>query len=125
MTVVNDVKRGKQRGRLSTDLERQMFTLLLAESSRGTITDLDLHPAPLSLAYKCTYTPDATCICGGRREYWEAKDYWVKKRDDGGWIKLKVAAQMFQDADFFLYERTKNRGIKIKMIPVLQTLEGV
>lgn len=117
--------KGKQRGRETTDLENQLYTFLLKRKSDGRITDIEHQPAPLKIAHRCTYKTDATCInvSTGRREYWESKHEEVKKKYEDGWVKLKVAAQMYQNYDFFFYEqKTKDGRIVIQKIKVDKTI---
>lgn len=140
----------EQQGRQVTDVERSLCTFLLDRQISGEVSDIHLvnsddPPPAIRIGFRCTYTPDA--ICFNRHEdcyeIWEAKNAWVKQKDDGGWVKLKTCAQMchlwsrliqrggLYDGElhpqwermikkgiaFYLYEEGKDRQIWIKHIP--------
>lgn len=116
--------KGKQQGRETTELENRLYKKLLFDESNGKITSIVHQPKKLKLAYLSTYKADAMCfnIKSQRWEYWEAKNEWWKLKDDGGWQKLKFAAQTYQQYDFFLYEQKKDGRLVIQKIKIDETL---
>ncbi len=111
-------KSNKQRGRETTSLEFRLYFWLKIEAIEERVTAVKYQPAPLRLAYRCTYRPDATCIRNGRREYYEAKGRGLKRVYEDGWVKLKIAAEMFKDqADFYLFDEGNGGGLWLWLIP--------
>ena len=102
-----------------TDLERSLRLWLLSEEQSGRVKDVEMQPKPpLNLAYRCGYTPDARCIRGNQIEYYEAKGKFLKQKYEDGWIKVKVAATIFQEFDFYLFEKIDG-GFSLWWVPPL------
>jgi hypothetical protein len=67
-------------------------------------TALDPRGRVLRLAYNTTYTPDFLVIANdGRAEFHEVKGFM---RDDAA-VKIKVAAEMFPEAAFYLCKKVR------------------
>lgn len=107
----------EQQGRKTTEIEMVLYCWAKSEESLGRVSDVIIQPPPFKLAYRCTYRPDLRLTRAGVRENYEAKGKYMKQKYEDGWVKLKVAATMFPDELFYLFEHNKAGQLWIIQIP--------
>ena len=106
------MKQSQYRSQTEADYAQRLDLLKAAHE----ILSWEYEPDVLTLAYRCTYCPDFRVkLKDGTVEFHEVKG-WTR---DDAMIKLKVAAQMFQNTCFYLVKKDKRLGWKIKLVKTL------
>lgn len=96
--------------------EKMLLVLLRAmylNPSGSAPVNVRIQAIRLELAPNCTYTPDFSVWFMGKMIFYEAKGAFVR---DDAIVKLKTAARLYPEFDFWLCQRKNNKWTE-KLMP--------